>query len=245
MRLEILDEVEWADAIAAALAEQLRANPGLRLCLPTGSTPGPFYSALAGLVARSEASFRDAHVFLLDEYLGLPPGHRARCDVTLRRQLLDRVDLPADRFHAIDVDAADAELAATRYEAEIAAAGDLDLALLGLGANGHVGMNEPGSRATDPARVVKLAPGTREASLGYGADTPPEHGITAGLSTLLAAREVGLLVRGEHKAAILARALTGPVDDEVPATHLRAHDALTVYADRAAAAALPDGFGAG
>jgi len=238
MRLEVVSDGGWGAAVATELADRLRASPRLRLCLPTGSTPQPLYAALVQAVAAGRASFRDAQIFLLDEYLGLSPRHPARCESMLRSELIEHVDLPPGSFHPIDVDDGHPEAAATTFDEQIERAGGLDLALLGLGANGHVGMNEPGSGATDATRVVDLAPSTRESSRAYGAEVPPERGVTVGLGRLLAAGEVWLLVRGAHKAAILARTLSGPVSDDVPATHLLAHRNLTVFADEAAAGDL-------
>ncbi len=119
------------------------------------------------------------------------------------------------------------------------AAAGLDLVLLGLGMNGHVGLNEPGSEADSPTRVVEIADSSRSAATErYGAATAPTRGITLGMDRLLTADEVWLLVRGERKAAILARTLEGPEGPDVPATFLRRHPRFTVFADRSAAAGL-------
>jgi glucosamine-6-phosphate deaminase len=120
-------------------------------------------------------------------------------------------------------------------EAAIDAAGGLDLVVLGLGANGHVGMNEPGSAADARTRVVELAPSTRDASIGYGATEPPTHGVTLGMATILAAREMWLLATGSRKRQVLSATLDGPLTPDVPASLLRRHPALRVIADDAAA----------
>jgi len=236
-RLDVLPATDWADRVAADLAAHLRDQPRLRLCLPTGDTPSPVYARLAALARAGEAPFGGATVVALDEYLDLPPGHPARCDVRLRRELLDLLPAPPSAFHRIEADDPDPEAAAARIDA--VAADGLDLALLGLGANGHVGLNEPGSYADAPTRVVRTSESSRRAAAErYGADPAPSAGITLGVARLLEALEIWLLVTGERKAGILARALEAPEGPDCPATWLRRHPALRVIADDAAAARL-------
>ena len=233
--LEIVPEEQWAERVAGELAARLRSDPGLRLCLPTGDTPTPLYDALVAAAARGEAGFGEATVVLLDEYVGLPPDDPARCDARLKRELIDRLD-PPPRFHPILVDELTPEEAAADLDA-VAGAG-LDLTLLGLGANGHVGMNEPGSTAESPTRVVHLAGPTRDAATGYGAASAPSAGITLGMDRILGSGEVWLLVTGERKAEILERTLLGAESADVPASFLRRLPGLRVFADEPAATRL-------
>jgi len=243
VRVEVLPAAAWASRVAGALAARLAEQPALRLCLPTGDTPSPVYAALVAAEQRAELSFGSATVVMLDEYLGLPPGDPARFDVRLRAELIDRLRVPPAGFVTIDVDGPDPDAAAARHDR---AARGLDLAVLGLGGNGHVGFNEPGSRPDDPTRVVRLARSTRrEAAERYGAPLVPTGGITIGLARLLEARACWLLVTGERKAAILQRALEAPEGPDCPASWLRRHPRLTVFADEPAAAALGRAAGAG
>ncbi|MFP5343260.1 MAG: 6-phosphogluconolactonase [Candidatus Limnocylindria bacterium] len=235
--LEIVPAASFGEVVAARLADRLVARPSLVVCLPTGRTPLPLYERLPAAVAARSASLAGATVVLLDEYLGLPAGHGARCDTVLRREVIDRSD-PPPRFVPFDVDRADPPEACAAVDAAIAANGGLDLVILGLGANGHVGMNEPGAAPDAPTRVVELAASTREAARGYGADPPPSHGVTVGMAAIAAAREIWLLATGTAKAAILARTVDGPISVEVPASLLRPHAGLRIIADDAAAAAL-------
>ncbi len=233
--VRVLEAAAWAGVVADAFVERLQAEPRLRVCLPTGDTPSPLYAALVAREQRGDISFAQATVVLLDEWADLPPGDPARCDVRLRRELLDRL-APPPRFVPIDVDGSDDEAAARAHDI---AARDLDLAVLGLGANGHVGFNEPGSRPDDPTRLVRLARSSREAAMArYGATTMPTGGITVGLARLLEAREAWLLVTGAHKAGVLRRALREPEGPDCPASYLRRHPRLTVFADEAAAGEL-------
>ena len=237
LRLDVLPAADWAERVAADLAARLRDEPAMRLCLPTGDTPAPVYARLAAMARNGTVSFAAAVIVALDEYLELPPGHPARCDVRLRRELLDLLPVQPAAFHRIEADDPDPAAAAARLEAT--AARGLDLALLGLGTNGHVGLNEPGSFADAPTRVVRTAAASRRAAVErYGADPAPTAGITLGVARLLQAREIWLLVTGARKAAVLARALEAPEGPDCPATWLRRHPALRVIADEAAAAAL-------
>ena len=237
VRLEIVAIEAWPDRVADELIARVREQPALRLCLPSGDTPSKLFSRLVARAAAGEVSFEDATIVLLDEFLGLAADDPARCDVRLNRELLSNLRPAPAGIHTIDADAPDHDAAARAHDA-VAALG-LDLALLGLGINGHVGLNEPGSGPDSPMRVVGIAAATQEAALGrYGAGSAPVTGITLGMDRLLAAREVWLLVTGARKADILARALHGPEGGDCPASFLRRHRRLWVIADKAAAAQL-------
>ena len=229
--LSVLPAADWADGVADALAQRIEARPHLVLCLPTGSTPRPVYERLPAALSRAGAATRQASVVLLDEYLGLPAGHPVRCDAQLHRQVIKPLPEPPATFLAFDVDGPDPAAACAAYDAAIERAGGLDLVVLGLGTNGHIGMNEPGTGPDAPTRVIELAPSTMAAALAYGADPPPGHGVTLGLAGILAAREIWLLVSGERKAAILRAVLDGPVTTDVPASLLRGHPGLRIVAD--------------
>lgn len=234
--LVVLPGTAWADGVAGELASRLAARPSLRICLPTGDTPSPVFAALLAAEARGEVSFGAATIVMLDEWVGLPPGDPARCDVRLRAELVERLRVGPAAFVAIDVDGPDPEAAAARHDE---AARGLDLAVLGLGMNGHVGFNEPGSRPDDPTRLVRLAVSSRDAATArYGATRVPTAGITVGLARLLEAGECWLLVTGERKAPVLRRALEQPEGPDCPASYLRRHPRLTVFADEAAAAGM-------
>jgi glucosamine-6-phosphate deaminase len=222
---------EWAAAVAARFTDRVR--PGLRVCLPTGNTPTPFYSEVA-----ENTSLHGLELFLLDEFGGLPKTDPGRCMVMLRRDLLNEARGEPLVF-APDVDAPDPDAAADDY-GDLVADGGLDLAIVGLGANGHIAMNEPGSTPDLTTRVVELEPSTTShATSDYGATEPPTWGITVGLAELMAAKEVWVLVTGSHKTDILNRTLHGVVDSEVPATYLTTHPNCVFLVDEAAATGEP------
>ena len=223
----------WGAAVGALLARRLESQPGTRLCLPTGDTPNPAYAAFAA----SGGSLTETEVFLLDEFV-LPGGHPARCDVMLTLALLDLLPEPPLALHRLDVAAGDLDAECQRYEALIGER-QLDLTLLGLGANGHLGLNEPGTAVDSPTRVVSLHPDTIRHAADYGPGVAPDRGVTMGMKAILASNEIWLLVTGAHKAEILHRALMGPVGAEVPASYLQDHPNVVVLADDAAAALLP------
>lgn len=236
-RLEVLPADAWAPAVAGWLAARLEDQPTLRVCLPTGDTPTPLYAELVAAEWRGEVKLGAATIILLDEWLGLPPGDPARCDARIRDELVDQVAGGIGRFVPIDADGPDPEAAAAAHDAVVAEG--LDLAVLGIGMNGHVGFNEPGSRPDDGTRLVRLAVSSREAATArYGAALAPTAGITVGLARLLEASEVWLLVTGERKASILRRALEQPEGPDCPASYLRRHPRLVVFADEAAASLL-------
>jgi glucosamine-6-phosphate deaminase len=211
--------------------ERLSDQPDLRMCLPTGNTPAPVYREVS-----PRSDFSRSTIFLLDEF-GLPSDDPARCDSMLRRDLLDLLDRPPAAFEALDPQAEDSGAECDRYEMAIAAGG-LDLTLLGLGSNGHLGLNEPGCGPDCPTRKVKLSPETAAGMGRYGAAGSTTWGMTVGLGRLLQSGEIWLLVTGSHKAEVLQRSLQGPIDPDIPASYLRTSLNVVVWADRSAAARL-------
>ena len=241
MTLVIAPTAEAACAHAAELvAALLAARPAAVLALPVGATPRPVFAELRARHRAGGLSFARATAFSLDEYVGIPRDDPRSFHNTLRDQLYDHVDLAAARRHAPDGAAADLDAAAAGYEQAIADAGGIDLALLGIGGNGHIAFNEPGSPFASRTRVVELAPETRAGAAAAfgGADVVPTHALTIGIATILAARRCVLLAHGAGKAAIVARALEGPIGPDVPASALRLHADATVILDAAAASRL-------
>ncbi len=207
----------------------------LRAALPTGRTPQPWYDVLA----HRQADLSKVDLFLLDEFGDLPPDHPARCERMLRADLIDRLHRPP-HLHTFDVAATDLQTELTTYEAAVRSA-PLDLVVLGLGANGHVALNEPGSTIHTVTRVVELAATTRTSAAGYAdGSEAPTWGVTMGMATILSAREVWLLVTGAHKSWVLHRTLSAEIGPDLPATMVRNHPDATVFADEAAAGDLPD-----
>jgi glucosamine-6-phosphate deaminase len=177
-----------------------------------------------------------AEVFLLDEFV-LPAGHPARCDVMLSTALLNHLPAPPRALHKLEVDVADLGAECARYEALLSDQ-PFDLTLLGLGGNGHLGLNEPGATQDSLTRVVDLQPETIRQAADYGSGAAPQRGVTLGMRAILGSREIWLLVTGAHKAGILRQALEGPIEPAVPASYLQQHPNVILLADVPAAALL-------
>jgi glucosamine-6-phosphate deaminase len=233
----MLADARHVGLLAAELvANRIRARPALRVLLPTGDTPGEMYRALRAHAADGSLPTGHVAVLGLDEYLGLRGDDRRSVRATLDREL---AGLPLGRREALDGTAADTAVEAARYQAVLDAA-PIDLAVLGLGSDAHVAFDEPGSHPSDRVRRVALTAATiagAAADFG-GAEHVPDEALTVGLSTLLAAREVLLLVSGRQTAPALRATLEGPAGIGTPASLLRDHPRLTVLCDRAAAALL-------
>lgn len=223
----------WIETLATLWRDRLRHKPTLRLCLPAGHTPLPLYDAIVESVRRGEVSFARAEVFALDEYGGLAPEDPGRCANMLRRHLVDHIDLPPAQFHYLDPDRPDLNRVCSDYEQAIGPG--FDLALLGLGRNGHLGLNEPGSSITSVTRCVSMEPLSTAAAAAYVQDKAlPTWGLTVGLGTLYRSREVWLLATGASKAAIVHRLWHGPSDPDVPASLMQQHPNCWLCVDEAA-----------
>ncbi len=220
-----------ADIVVA----QLERKPESLLVLPTGNSPLGLFGVLVERRLAGEADFRDARFVTLDEYAGVGGDDPRRLLSWLKRELLDPLDVAADRIHSFDPEAA-VEADAERIERLIRDAGGIDLAVLGLGPNGHLGFNEPGSPFDSRTRLVTLAAESiRSNAVYWGSEAAvPRQGVTLGLGTLYEARQCLLIVSGESKAQILARTLEGPISPAIPATLLHRRSNATVIADRAA-----------
>ena len=242
MRIAVSSDRDGAgEAAAARVIELLSESPGRVLGVATGSSPQPLYRALAA----SAASLSDVRAFALDEYIGLPPEHPESYHAIVARDVVGPLGLDPRRVHVPDGRADDPEAAAAAYEETIAADGGVDVQILGIGANGHIGFNEPGSERGSRTRVVRLAESTRAANSRFfpTIDDVPTHAITQGIATILSARHIVLIASGAGKADAVRAMVDGHVGDAHPASWLREHGSVDVFLD-AAAAALLDGVAA-
>jgi len=241
MEVVILDDPAAAGGlVGGAIASLAAATPALVLGLATGSSPLPVYADLRRRRAEGSLSLATARAFLLDEYVGLPPGHPQSYRTYVAREFEAGLDLADDAVQGPDVQAADLPAACAAYEAAIDAAGGVDLQLLGIGADGHIGFNEPGSSLGSRTRLKTLGEQTRRDNARFfaSADEVPRHVVTQGVATILQARHIVLLAFGEAKAGALAAAVEGPVTAMIPASALQLHPHVTVFVDEPAASGL-------
>jgi glucosamine-6-phosphate deaminase len=197
----------------------------------------PVYASLARLFGEGQLSFSQVVTFNLDEYVGLPSEHAGSYRAFMQQELFSKADFTPGQTHLPDGMAENAIEEADRYEALIAALGPIDLQLLGIGSNGHIGFNEPTSSLGSRTRLKTLTLATRQANRQYFSadDTPPHLATTVGIRTIL---EIILLATGERKAPAVAAMIEGPVSAICPASALQMHPGVTVILDDAAASSL-------
>ena len=226
---------------ADAIEQLLRSQPDSVLGLATGSSPLAVYDELARRHAEDGLSFARARGFMLDEYVGLEPGHPERYRNVIEKEIASRVDFAPGAVQGPDGLADDLVLACRRYEEAIAAVGGVDLQLLGIGTDGHIAFNEPGSSLASRTRIKTLTRQTREDNarfFGGDLDQVPTHCLTQGLATIMSARHLVLLATGKGKAEAVHQLVEGPVSAMWPATILQHHPHVTVLVDDAAASRL-------
>jgi glucosamine-6-phosphate deaminase len=237
----ILPTVEEVGRAAAAhVAAAVARDPEAVIGLATGSSPSGIYADLRRRVAAGEVSFARARGFALDEYVGIPLEHPESYASVIARDVVGPLGFDPLRVRVPDGRAADLRAAAEEYDRAIRDAGGIDVQILGIGANGHIGFNEPTSSLASRTRIKTLAPATRQANARFfdSLDDVPTHCMTQGLGTILEARRLVLVAQGEGKAAAVAAAVEGPLSAFVPGSALQLHEHAVVVVDEAAASRL-------
>ena len=230
-----------ARAAAARIAGALTRVPGLVLGLASGWTPLPTYAALARLHVAGRLDFSAAATFNLDEFVGVGTDHPGSFRRFMQEHFFDAVNLAGSRIGFLDGTAPDPLAECDRYERAIAARGGLDFQILGIGANGHIGFNEPGDALQSRTHVVRLHDTTRHDNaplFGGDVDRVPREALSMGMGTILKARAILLIATGERKAACVERMINGPVTTQLPASFLQLHAQAELYLDAPAASAL-------
>jgi glucosamine-6-phosphate deaminase len=214
---------------ATLMLDAIRDNPRIVLGLPTGRTPIGMYDHVVRECSREYRCFRDVTTFNLDEYAGVPPEHPGSYASYMKQHLFAHVDLDPARAHLPNGMADDLDAECLRYESEIREAGGLELTFLGLGRNGHIGFNEPGTPFDAHTRVVQLTESTRKANAEFFPGvTVPTHAITMGIGTILQSKRIVLLVAGSGKESALERLRSGTIGEDFPASALWTHGEVTV-----------------
>ena len=239
MKIIIDTKENCAKLAAQEYKKLLNDKPDCILGLATGSTPEDLYKELIALVNAGEISFKQVKSYNLDEYVGLTGEHPQSYRYFMDDKLFNHVDIDKNNTHVpngIDID----DEKAAQYDKEIEAAGGIDLQLLGVGNNGHIAFNEPGSALDSVTHVVKLTQSTLEANKRFfdSIEDVPTHAVCMGIKTIMNARKIILMAYGKSKASAMAAAIKGKIDLNVPASILQLHPDCTIYMDEEAASEL-------
>ncbi|OII23778.1 glucosamine-6-phosphate deaminase [Frigoribacterium sp. MCBA15_019] len=241
MEIIIVRDADEVGRVAALkIASVVQREPEAVLGLATGSSPTGIYASLAARVAAGELDFGRASGFALDEYVGIPLEHPESYASVIERDVVVPLGMDATKVRVPDGRASDIEAAVVDYEQAIVDAGGIDIQILGIGANGHIGFNEPTSSFASRTRIKTLAPQTRADNARFFDDPSqvPTHCLTQGLGTILDAHEVVLVAQGSAKAAAVAGMVEGPLSAMCPGSALQLHRHATIVVDEAAAADL-------
>lgn len=240
-RITVVEDYDAMSRLAAdRVAEVVTAYPNAAITVPTGSTPEGMYAELVRRITSGELDFSGVQVFCLDDYLGQTPQDEASLTKLLLQEFLVPAKIPTENVHFIPTSKDNPAGNAAQYEAEIAAAGGLKLAVIGLGPNGHVAFNEPGSGPDTRTRVIDLTEESRNQNAAYyeGAEIP-EQAITMGIGTILDAERVVMIVSGEGKAGIVGEMVNGPMTDDLPGSWIGLKgEQAELIVDEAAAAEI-------
>lgn len=237
MNIRTFDQEKELNTTGAELiASLLQSKPKAVLGLATGSSPVGIYNELIDMYNRGLVSFASASSFNLDEYVGLPVNHPESYRSFMNEKLFNHVDIKLENTHVPDGNAPDLDAECAHYEQLLNDHGPVDLQLLGIGHNGHIGFNEPGVSLTGSTHVVDLKEETLKANARFfpSIDDVPKQAITMGVASILKAKQIVLIARGEDKAEIIRTALTGPITTECPGSLLQCHPNVTVLLDRGA-----------
>ena len=229
-----------AVAAAVLIAGQVIDKPKSVLGLATGSTPLPIYRELISMWHRGVIDFGSVTTYNLDEYVGLGPDHPCSYRRFMQENLFSHINVPQSNIHIPNGLAPDVDAECAAYDAAIAAAGRLDLQLLGLGANGHIGFNEPAAVFTTHSYCVRLSEQTLKDNRRFFEDGAPmpTHALTMGIASIMQAKRIVLVATGKNKAAAVRAMIEGPVDPMVPASILQMHRHATILLDADAASLL-------
>lgn len=234
------DYKDMSRKAANIISAQVIMKPNCVLGLATGSTPIGTYDQLVEWYNKGDLDFSEVTTVNLDEYKGLPRTNDQSYYYFMHQHLFDRVNIDPERTNVPNGMEPDAEKECGRYEELIRSLGGVDLQLLGLGHNGHIGFNEPGEAFEKETHCVDLTESTIEANKRFfaSADNVPKQAYTMGIKTIMQAKKILIVVNGENKADIVERAFFGPVTPEVPASILQLHNDVTLVGDEAALAKI-------
>lgn len=224
------------------ICAQVLLKPDLVLGLATGSTPIGTYQEMVKLYNNQLVDFSLIRTFNLDEYIGLADDDPCSYHAFMQEQLFSQINIPAENIFLPPGNGQDAKKACQDYDAEIAREGGIDLQLLGIGSNGHIGFNEPAGNFEEKTHVVSLKEQTIQDNARFFSDVSqvPKQAISMGIKTIMSARRIVMLISGKQKASVLRDMYEGPITPKLPASVLRLHSQATVVVDREAASLLQE-----
>ncbi len=226
-------------AVARIFVDEVKTNPNCVLGLATGATPIPTYDSIIKMHKEENVSFEKVKTYNLDEYCDLPKSDKNSYYTFMHEQLFNGLDILEENVHFLDGNASDSDAECKKYDAEINAAGGIDIQLLGIGNNAHIGFNEPAESFTDGSFKVKLTDSTIEANKIYFDENPmPHYALTMGVKQIMAAKKIILIATGPKKAEAIKNMIKGEVTPQVPASVLQEHDDVLIFLDEAAASLL-------
>jgi glucosamine-6-phosphate deaminase len=236
--IEVKNYQEMSGIAANYIIEKVQANPNLHLGLATGGTPVGIYSNLIEDHQKNGTSYSKVTTFNLDEYVGLTGENPNSYRYYMDDHLFNHLDIQKTNTYVPRGNAADIHKECVAYEELMENHGGVDLQILGIGSNGHIGFNEPGSAFNSKTHIVELAPSTRKANARFfnSLEEVPTKAITMGISTIMKSKEILLLISGKSKSEALNKLLTGVVDESFPASVLKNHPCVTIIADEEAIA---------
>ncbi|MBM7666709.1 glucosamine-6-phosphate deaminase [Solibacillus kalamii] len=232
--IEAANYDELSKIAATIFIDQLKKDSATVFGMATGGTPEGFYKKLVAAYKAGEISFKQAKSFNLDEYIGINPANEASYHYYMDYNLFNHIDMKRENIYLPAGNKSNLEKAAAEYDALINAAGNIDIQLLGIGVNGHIGFNEPGTPFDLGTNIVELAQSTREANQVYfdSIDDVPTHAITMGIKTILSSKKIVLLISGASKQEAFDRLRSGVVTEDFPASALHNHpDVTVIYTD--------------
>jgi glucosamine-6-phosphate deaminase len=241
LRVERYEDI--GKAAAEVVIDAWKQHPRLVLGLATGMTPIGFYRVLVERFRQELLDFSGITTFNLDEYFPIPRNHPQSFTRFMREHFFQHVNIPASRIHILNGEAFDPEEECRQYEQSISDAGGIDIQILGIGHNGHIGFNEPETAFDSRTHLVALTESTIRANSRFFHDPSamPRHALTMGIQTIMQSRKILLLAAGEGKAEAVQRALLGPVTESMPASILQRHPDVTIILDGGAASLLGGG----
>ncbi|MGE7767007.1 glucosamine-6-phosphate deaminase [Peribacillus sp. NPDC096540] len=234
--IKVQDYKEMSQSAAKIIIQKVKENSKIKLGLATGGTPKGTYDALIEDHMQNNTSYENVTSFNLDEYIGLDSNDPNSYHYYMDQSLFAHININKEQTYLPNGTADNLDMECTRFDKMIEALGGIDLQILGIGQNGHIGFNEPGTSFSSGTHVVALEESTRQANARYfdSIDEVPTHAITMGIATIMKSKEILLLISGEEKAGTLKKLIHGEITEEFPASILKKHNNVTIIADQKA-----------